>query len=256
MYIHSPSGLGDPQPVPSPAPLARQRPPFLAFARIRPFAVNQSVLTPGLKQAVKLLADHVKASWQGARPIGLVRLVGHTDSTGTETLNVNLGNKRAAAVRDELHGQLRGFLDRVLVQIDESPGKTRPTADNRTVAGRAANRRVEALVEPPMLPPPPGKKIRLWPPDVSDPDRGGLWDPYRFRRGMPDPLEGKTPRQFLMDVCDRTFGKGTCKKVVDEALSFGCKGIATLFGRLGGAVSESQKEEIRRQCRGWADKPL
>ena len=59
-----------------------------------------------------------------------------------------------------------------------------------------------------------------------------------------------------MDVCERKFGKGTCKDIVDRGLSYGCRGIAALFERLGGAVSASQKEEIQRQCRGWADKPL
>ena len=258
MYIHSIDGVGDTRPAPVPQPLARQQPPFLSFVRIRPFAFNGSTLTPSLVQTVKQLADSVKASWRTTTPIGIVRLVGHTDSTGTEAANVALGTRRAEAVRDELYKQLRGYLDRVLVQVDPSPGKSSPAADNRTAAGRAANRRVEVFVGPPILvaSPPPPPKPWPWPPKPSDPDRGGEWDPYRFRRGGLDPLGGKTPRQFLMDVCERKFGSGTCKVIVDRGLSLGCKGIAALFERLGGAVSDSQKEEIQRQCRDWADKPL
>jgi outer membrane protein OmpA-like peptidoglycan-associated protein len=252
MYIHSPDGFGDPQPVVSQPSLRSRKPPLLAFLKIDKFAVDQSALTPPLKQAVTHLADSVKASWRTMQPLGIVRLVGHTDASGTEQHNVGLGNRRAEAVRQELLSQLRGF--RVIVDVDPSPGKSKPTADNRTAAGRAANRRVEVFVEPPFVstvkPPPPP------PPPPPDPDRDGPWDPYRFKRGMPGPLAGKTPRQFLMDVCERRFGKGTCKTMVDRGLSMGCKGIEALFERLGGSVTGAQKEEIQRQCRGWADKPL
>ena len=57
-------------------------------------------------------------------------------------------------------------------------------------------------------------------------------------------------------VCQRRFGAGTCKTWVDRALSLGCKGIEALFERLGGSVTEAQKEELRRQCSASADKPL
>lgn len=253
MYIHSNSGVGDPRPAsPQASPLSRT-PPLLSFLRIRSFAINRSALTPQLKQAVKHLADSVKASWQTVRPIGVIRLVGHTDWTGTETDNVGLGTRRAEAVRDELYGQLRGFLDRVAIDIGPSPGKRQPDADNRTAGGRAANRRVEVFVEGPMASAP--RQTRRWSPTVPDPDRDGPWDRFRFRRGLPDPIDGKTPRQFLMDVCERRFGSGSCKRLVDGALSLGCKGIEALFERLGGSVTGGQKEEIRRQCRGWVDKP-
>src|SRR5262245_6040872 len=151
MYIHSRDGLGDPQPIaPQPTLLNRKR-PFLAFLRIDKFTLNQSALTPQLKQSVKHLADSIKASWKTMQPIGVVTLVGHTDSSGTEQHNIGLGNRRADAVRQELYSQLTGFLNRVIIQIDPSPGKSKPTADNRTAAGRAANRRVEVFVEPPMV---------------------------------------------------------------------------------------------------------
>ena len=197
MYIHSFEGFGDPQPTAPQPSLRSRKPPVLVFLKIDKFNVNQSALTPQLKQAVRHLADSVKASWKTMQPIGIVRLVGHTDSSGTEQHNVGLGNRRADAVRQELYARLGGFLNRVAIDIDPSPGKSKPTADNRTAAGRAANRRVDVFVEPPFVPAP--KKSGLpWPPRPSDPDRGEPWDRFRFKRGMPDPLEGKTPRQFLM----------------------------------------------------------
>jgi hypothetical protein len=254
MYIHAPGGVGDPQPVPRQLSLPGRKPPFLSFLRIDKFGVNQSALTAPLKQAVAHLANSVRASWKTMRPIGIIRLVGHTDSTGAEAHNVGLGNRRAEAVQQELYVQLRGLLDRVAISVDPSPGKAQPRADNRTAAGRAANRRVEVFIEAPVFSSPKGS--RPWPPPVPDPDRGGPWDPFRFRRGMPEPLAGKTPRQFLMAVCERKFGSGTCSTLVERGLSFGCKGIEALFERRGGSVTGAQKEEIRRQCKGWADKPL
>lgn len=67
---------------------------------------------------------------------------GHTDSTGTDSFNQQLSEKRALAVRDFLMEQgipvtslgAQGF------------GKTMPVAPNDTAAGRQRNRRVELVV--------------------------------------------------------------------------------------------------------------
>jgi outer membrane protein OmpA-like peptidoglycan-associated protein len=67
---------------------------------------------------------------------------GHTDSTGSAKLNQKLSSDRAIAVgrylislaRDEYEVQYRGF------------GETRPIASNKTVQGRAQNRRVDLVV--------------------------------------------------------------------------------------------------------------
>jgi hypothetical protein len=255
MYIHAPGGFGDPQPAPAQTSLLKKTPPLLTFFRVDGFVVDKATLTPRLKQMVKQLADAVRASWQTMRPIGVVRLVGHTDASGAEQHNVGLGNRRAEAVRQELYVQLRALLNKVAIDVGTSPGKSQPRADNRTAAGRAANRRVDVFIEGPI--PPAGTGTRHpWPPTVPDPDRDGPWDPFRFKRGMPGPLGAKTPRQFLMDLCEGRFGTGTCKTLVDRALSLGCKGIEALFERLGGTITEAQKQEVRRQCGTRADKPL
>jgi len=72
-----------------------------------------------------------------------VRCEGHTDSVGSDTYNLQLGQRRADTVRDYLVG--RGIAaDRVSTQ---SFGETDPAADNDTEEGRALNRRVEIVVE-------------------------------------------------------------------------------------------------------------
>jgi outer membrane protein OmpA-like peptidoglycan-associated protein len=67
---------------------------------------------------------------------------GHTDSTGTQEINMKLSDQRANAVRDFLIQEglsadtltARGF------------GEDVPVADNSTAAGRQKNRRVEIIV--------------------------------------------------------------------------------------------------------------
>ncbi len=67
---------------------------------------------------------------------------GHTDSTGTETFNQSLSEKRADAVRDYLVSQ--GLP--VASISAHGLGMNNPVADNRTAEGRQRNRRVEIIV--------------------------------------------------------------------------------------------------------------
>ena len=254
MYILARTGFGDPPPAPAETPLVKRNPPYLVFSRISPFVTNKFTVTRELREQVTRVADFVKARLNTANPIGVVRLVGHTDARGSEEINRKLGQQRADAVRDELRDQLRGVLHRVLIEVDESPGKSMPIGDNRTAKGQAANRRVDVIVAPPIPPAPPWPQGKKYDWTVRDPDRGGIWDQFRFKRGIPDPLGGKTVRQFLMDVCERKFSKGKCKTLVDGALSLGCKGVEALFTELGGVLSEDQKEEVKRRCKEGADK--
>ena len=72
---------------------------------------------------------------------------GHTDSVGGDELNQRLSEQRADSVRTYLISQgvqsdavtSRGF------------GKSKPVADNNTAAGRQVNRRVELVVNGPLL---------------------------------------------------------------------------------------------------------
>lgn len=71
-------------------------------------------------------------------------VVGHTDSTGNATHNMQLSQRRAQSVVSYLgeHGVARNRL------AAEGRGQTQPVADNATEAGRAQNRRVEIFLKP------------------------------------------------------------------------------------------------------------
>lgn len=74
----------------------------------------------------------------------LVDVAGHTDSTGSDTYNLDLSQRRASAVSSYLISQGNNP-QRFYVQ---GYGESRPIADNSTEAGRAANRRVEIQIAP------------------------------------------------------------------------------------------------------------
>jgi outer membrane protein OmpA-like peptidoglycan-associated protein len=71
-----------------------------------------------------------------------VRIEGHTDSRGKPERNKELSQLRAAAVRDYL--VKRGVQPERLESVGLGPDQ--PIADNRTLAGRAANRRVDFVI--------------------------------------------------------------------------------------------------------------
>ncbi len=81
-----------------------------------------------------------------ANPGTTVRIVGHTDTTGSDAINDPLSLRRAESVRGQLAS--RGVATaRVSV---EGAGSHQPIASNATVEGRAQNRRVEIfIVQPP-----------------------------------------------------------------------------------------------------------
>ena len=79
-------------------------------------------------------------------PVTTVKIIGHTDSTGSDAVNGPLSVNRASATRDYLVA--RGVtMNRISI---DGRGSHEPIADNGTLAGRAMNRRVEIFVaEPP-----------------------------------------------------------------------------------------------------------
>lgn len=77
-------------------------------------------------------------------PDTLVRIEGHTDSTGSAAYNQTLSENRANSVRGYL--SQRGVSASRLEAIGY--GFSRPVADNNTAEGRAQNRRVEVLIIP------------------------------------------------------------------------------------------------------------
>ena len=79
-------------------------------------------------------------------PGSTIRVSGHTDSTGSDAVNMKLSEARAGKVARFLTevGGVAG--DRVIVY---GYGESRPVASNETADGRSANRRVEILIENP-----------------------------------------------------------------------------------------------------------
>ena len=78
-------------------------------------------------------------------PVSTVRIIGHTDSSGSDAVNAPLSVNRAAATRDYLVA--RGVaVSRIAI---DGRGSHEPVADNATAAGRAMNRRVEIFVAEP-----------------------------------------------------------------------------------------------------------
>jgi outer membrane protein OmpA-like peptidoglycan-associated protein len=104
------------------------------------FASNESTLLPAAMVKLNEVAD---ALIKG-NPDSNITVEGHTDSQGQRQYNMELGQKRANAVRDQLVA--RGVAADRIKAVGVGPD--RPVADNKTAEGRANNRRVEIIVEP------------------------------------------------------------------------------------------------------------
>ena len=79
-------------------------------------------------------------------PDSKIRVSGHTDSTGSDAVNMKLSEERAGKVAKFLTEVGGIAADRITVN---GYGESRPVASNETADGRAANRRVEILIENP-----------------------------------------------------------------------------------------------------------
>ena len=103
-------------------------------ARKVQFVTGSATLTKAamdeLDKGVQILTDH---------PTVKISVEGHTDNTGDAAFNQKLSERRAAAVKTYLVKKGIGA-DRI---VTSGYGQSKPIADNKTAAGRAANRRVE-----------------------------------------------------------------------------------------------------------------
>lgn len=98
------------------------------------FETDSATLTPDSHATLDRVAESLRDS-----PDVRVEIAGHTDSSGSESHNLDLSKARAESVRDYLAS--RGVDSSRLVA--RGYGQTRPIDDNATEAGRARNRRVE-----------------------------------------------------------------------------------------------------------------
>ena len=101
------------------------------------FAYNQSDLMPEARSEL----DSLMAKLQNTDVVS-VKVVGHTDSQGSDAYNQKLSERRASSVAAYLLSQ--GLAPNKLTS--EGRGESQPVADNDTEEGRAQNRRVELHV--------------------------------------------------------------------------------------------------------------
>lgn len=101
------------------------------------FASNSDVLTP---KAQATLDEVVDAMVRYPRPV--VEVAGHTDSQGDEQFNIDLSQRRAAAVVEYVGSKTSP--DRLK---PNGVGEADPIADNTTEEGRLQNRRVEFIAK-------------------------------------------------------------------------------------------------------------
>ena len=102
------------------------------------FGSGAATLGPGPYTSLEELAN-----WLSENPSARIVLVGHTDSVGSLEANAELSRKRAAAAAQFLELELQVDPE----QLDSSGvGYLSPVASNLTADGRAANRRVEAVL--------------------------------------------------------------------------------------------------------------
>lgn len=103
------------------------------------FATDSSDLSPAffdvLNSVGKVLNEYEQT---------VVEVAGHTDSTGSEAYNQSLSERRAGSVATYLSGH--GVMGERLITV--GMGELKPIADNGSVNGRQANRRVEITMVP------------------------------------------------------------------------------------------------------------
>jgi outer membrane protein OmpA-like peptidoglycan-associated protein len=98
------------------------------------FDTGRADIKPNMRPILDQLANGLSA-----QPNTEVRVIGHTDSTGSDALNSRLSVDRAEATKNYLAA--RGVNPRNIVIAGR--GESEPIADNSSDAGRARNRRVE-----------------------------------------------------------------------------------------------------------------
>ncbi|MDX1516566.1 MAG: OmpA family protein [Woeseiaceae bacterium] len=103
------------------------------------FATDSSDLSPAffdvLTSVSKVMKEYNKT---------VIEVAGHTDSTGSESYNQSLSERRASSVARYL--QTQGVSSQRMITV--GMGELRPVADNSSASGRQANRRVEITMVP------------------------------------------------------------------------------------------------------------
>ncbi|WP_410499083.1 OmpA family protein [Chitinibacter sp. S2-10] len=105
------------------------------------FDTGKYAIKPNMRPVLDKLGQTLNQN-----PVTLVRIIGHTDSTGSDAINNPLSVNRAAAVQSYLANRGVAY-NRMMT---EGRGSREPVASNSSAAGRAQNRRVEIFVAEPV----------------------------------------------------------------------------------------------------------
>ncbi|MGX5915190.1 OmpA family protein [Aliidiomarina sp. Khilg15.8] len=127
-----------PAPAPAPAPPAAATQEYCSALQIQFEIGNQGI------EQVNQEPILVLATFLTKYPHTTATIEGHTDSVGNETDNQALSQQRAQSVLDYLVWE-HGISNRRLTAVGY--GETHPVADNNTVAGQQANRRINAVID-------------------------------------------------------------------------------------------------------------
>ena len=129
------------KPAPVAAPVAPVQPPAKSVTQVAKvtydakslFDFDRYVVKPEGQAALDRLITRLQTA-----TVEVVIVVGHTDSVGSDKYNLDLGMRRADAVRNYL---VKKGLEPARVYVD-SKGENQPVASNKTAQGRSENRRV------------------------------------------------------------------------------------------------------------------
>ncbi len=101
------------------------------------FDVNAAIIKAASYPVIKEIATVLKEN-----PAVRIKIIGHTDSDGDGSDNLQLSKRRAAAVREALISSFG--IDAARLETD-GKGETEPAADNKSPEGKLKNRRVEFI---------------------------------------------------------------------------------------------------------------
>lgn len=101
------------------------------------FDVNAATIKPESAGVLKEIGTVLKENGDVK-----IKIIGHTDSDGSDAANLDLSKKRAEAVKAALAKEYG--IDESRMETD-GKGESKPVADNKTKEGKAQNRRVEFI---------------------------------------------------------------------------------------------------------------
>lgn len=132
-----------PAPVVQPAPVVEQSAAKASAAQLcsptvlnSKFDTNKTAIKPAYQDELAKLG-----AFQKDNPSAKGSIEGHTDSVGNKSANMKLSQRRAESVRSYIIKKSAVDASRITAK---DFGPTKPVADNKTAAGKAKNRRIEA----------------------------------------------------------------------------------------------------------------